>query len=234
MVSLDDAGGDRALDTASSQSELSREAPAPNGGVSASEEDAFLQSAPALSPESAARENPSAAGPELPVASIQPPVALLLPGLTDPALLENRLERLEAELAQLRQTAAATTRIAQQPARTQAARPARGLPSMVPNSIRHTWLLFEALAELRAMYWMFLDPRYRLSWTARLVPLVILVLIMTSYYWTPGTMILPLFLGTVFEKLCDLVLAFGLFKLLSYEARRYRETAPDLPPSLRL
>ena len=30
-----------------------------------------------------------------------------------------------------------------------------------------------------------------------------------------------------------LALAYLLFKLLSYEARRYRETAPDLPPGLR-
>ena len=233
MVSPDDAGGDRALDTSSSQSELSQEAPTPNGVVSASEEDAFLPSSPALSPESAARENPSVAGLELPVASVQPPVALLLPSLTDPVLLENRIQRLEAELAQLRIAPPTATRIAQQPAAAKAAPPAHALPSMVPNSIRHTWLLFDALAELRAMYWMFCDPRYRLSWTARLAPVVILALIMTSYYWTPGT-ILPFFIGTVIEKLCDLILAFGLFKLLSFEVRRYRETAPDLPASLRL
>ena len=32
----------------------------------------------------------------------------------------------------------------------------------------------------------------------------------------------------------DLLTLYGLFKILSHEARRYRETAPDLPPSLRL
>jgi hypothetical protein len=30
------------------------------------------------------------------------------------------------------------------------------------------------------------------------------------------------------------VLAFVLFKVLGQEARRYRETSPDLPPNLRL
>ena len=95
---------------------------------------------------------------------------------------------------------------------------------MVPPGVRHTWLLFDALAELRAMYWMFFDPRYHLSWTARLAPLVFVVLIMTSYYWTPGT-ILP-YIGTIIEKLCDLILAYFLYKLLAHESRRYRETAP--------
>ena len=83
------------------------------------------------------------------------------------------------------------------------------------------------------MYWMFFDPRYHLSWAARLAPLGFVALIFTSYYWTPGTS-LPFFVGTVVEKLCDLILAYFLFKLLSYESRRYRETAPDLPHSLRL
>ena len=103
---------------------------------------------------------------------------------------------------------------------------------MVPPGVRRTWILLDALTELRAMYWMFFDPRYRLSWTARLGPLVILGLILTSGFWMPATG-LP-YIGLVIDKLVDLVLAYVLFKLLSYEARRYRETAPDLPPSLRL
>ncbi len=82
------------------------------------------------------------------------------------------------------------------------------------------------------MYWMFCDPRYRLSWTARLAPPIILALIVTSLYWMPAS-VLP-YIGMVIDKLVDLVLAYILFKLLSNEARRYRETAPDLPPSLRL
>jgi hypothetical protein len=32
----------------------------------------------------------------------------------------------------------------------------------------------------------------------------------------------------------QVVVGFLLFKVLAHEARRYRETAPDLPPSLRL
>lgn len=107
-----------------------------------------------------------------------------------------------------------------------------GPSSLVPPGVRRSWALWDAITELRAMYWMFFDPRYRLSWIARLAPPVILAMIATSLYWMPGT-ILP-YVGAVIDKIGDLILAYILFKLLSNEARRYRETAPDLPPSLRL
>jgi len=231
---------------------LPRDATAPDDSVSAEEESAPPQSLPALSQESAGQESFSVGSLEIPVASIQPPVALFLPDSADHTLLENRIQRLEAELVRMRNSATAETRMTRQeapgvvhesggfwsrllgpsgPAKT--TRGTSSLPSMLPPGVRHTWLLLEALAELRAMYWMFFDPRYHLSWAARLAPPVIVALILTSYYWTPGTS-LPFFVGTVVEKLCDLILAYFLFKLLSYESRRYRETAPDLPHSLRL
>ncbi len=231
------------MDNLSSQPELPREATAPDDFVGGRDEPALHQSPPALLPELDGQEPSPVAALEIPIASAPPPVALLLPD-ADHAHLENRLQRLEAELAQMR---GAATRVTDQPAPPAGfwgrllhpSTPARsthspsGLPSMLPGGVRQTWLLFDALAELRAMYWMFFDPRYHLSWTARLAPLLILLLILTSYYWTPGT-ILPFFIGAFIEKMCDLILAYFLFKLLSYEARRYRETAPDLPPSLRL
>jgi hypothetical protein len=231
---------------------LPRDATAPDNLPAAEENGASLQPLPALAPSSQEQESLSVGPSEIPVASLQPPVAVLLPAATDHALLENRIQRLEAELVRMRNTVAAETRIAHQPAAAAAhesggfwsallgsSGPAKatggtsGPSSMVPPSVRHTWLLFDALAELRAMYWMFFDPRYRLSWTARLAPLVFVALIFTSYYWTPGTST-PFFVGTIIEKGCDLILAYFLFKLLTYESRRYRETAPDLPPSMRL
>jgi hypothetical protein len=90
----------------------------------------------------------------------------------------------------------------------------------------------EAAAELRAIFRMFVDPRYRLSWAGRLVPAALVFLFATSWWWVPGTSI-PLF-GTLLNKTVDLSLAYALFKVLGREAQRYRETAPDLPPSLRL
>jgi hypothetical protein len=97
---------------------------------------------------------------------------------------------------------------------------------------RHAWLLAEALAEARAIVRMYLDPRYRLSWVGWLLPLVLLAAFFTSYYWVPFASVTVI--GYLLNKLVDLLLAFVLFKVLTHEARRYRETAPDLPPTLRL
>lgn len=189
---------------------------------------------------------------DLPVASVLPPVAPLL--APPPDLLEDRIRRLEAELSRLRALPASHAAIQTAPQRPAppghfwgdlgkrliapsgpaAAPPPRpeGLAAMVPPAVRRTWVLLDALAEVRAVYCMFFDPRYHLSWLARLAPLVIVGLILTSQFWMPGTAI-P-FVGPVIDKIADLILAFGLYKYLSYEARRYRETAPDLPAGLRL
>ena len=107
-------------------------------------------------------------------------------------------------------------------------------PGPIPPDRRagRAWLVWEALAEARAIIRMFFDPRYRLSRSGRFLPIILVALIATSYYWVPLTSV-PFF-GTLLGKSVDLVLAFVLFKLLGHEARRYRETAPDLPPSLRL
>ena len=94
------------------------------------------------------------------------------------------------------------------------------------------WLLWDTWAEARIIVRMFVDPRYQLPWSARVLPLLLLAAILTSYYWIPGTTI-PL-LGSWLNKAVDLLLAFLLFKWLGHEARRYRQTSPDLPPSLRL
>jgi len=101
-------------------------------------------------------------------------------------------------------------------------------------ALKRPWLIFDAYAEARAMVRMYVDPRYRLTWTTRVVPAVLLALILTSWIWVPLTSILPGFLSTLLVKTVDLVLAFFAYKILSREARRYRETSPDLPPALRL
>jgi hypothetical protein len=101
-----------------------------------------------------------------------------------------------------------------------------------PGPPRRPRAVVELLAELRAMYRMFVDPRYRLSLAGKAVPAVLLVALWTSWWWVPGTSIF--FIGTILNKVVDLALAFVLFKVLAGEARRYRQTAPDLPPSLRL
>jgi hypothetical protein len=85
---------------------------------------------------------------------------------------------------------------------------------------RPPWLLLEIYEEFRAIYWMFLDPGYRLSWTGRIAPLAILFVLFSSW----------LFLGSfpwsVIDKVLSLVLIVVLYKVLSREARRYRQMAP--------
>lgn len=97
------------------------------------------------------------------------------------------------------------------------------------NPNRPAWWL-ETLAEMRAMQRMFVDPRYTMSWIGRIVPVVLMLLFVFPYYWVPGAT----FLGWLIERPGQLLVAYFLIRTLQWEARRYRETAPDLPPSLRL
>jgi hypothetical protein len=100
-----------------------------------------------------------------------------------------------------------------------------------PRGPRH-WLLFEAINDARVILRMFVDPRYRMTWPGRVLPLVLLALFVTSKIWLPLTS-LPLF-GELIDKTFDLLLGFFLFKVVSREARRYRQMSPDLPRTLRL
>ncbi len=114
--------------------------------------------------------------------------------------------------------------------------PAQPQPAAPP--LRRPWVLFDVYAELRALLRMYLDPRFRLTWSARVVPAVLVAAIATSWLWLPGTTLLDkLSIGiasTLYVKAVDLLLAFVLFKVLHREVTRYRNTSPDLPPSLRL
>ncbi len=109
------------------------------------------------------------------------------------------------------------------------------VPGTAPSVNRSSllWLLWDTWAEARAIVRMFLDPRYHLPWSARVLPLVILAAILTSRFWVPGAAI-PYLGDWLLVKMVDLLLAFLLFKWLGHEARRYRQTSPDLPANLRL
>ena len=99
-------------------------------------------------------------------------------------------------------------------------------------SPRRPWLLFDAYVEARAMVRMYFDPRYRLSWYARLTPLALIGAMVTSWLWlmlVPGFALLPTFVATLLVKAVDLVLAFAAYKVLSREAHRYLETAIGPP-----
>jgi hypothetical protein len=153
-----------------------------------------------------------------PVATIVPPTAPITTAPADPA---------SSFLFNVGKQMLSTTPLA---AVTQPTHPAQ--ESTFAAGMRWTWFFFDAYAELRAIFRMFVDPRYPMSWTSRLVPIALALLLLTSGYWAPGAAIPGI--GTLIDKLIDLPLAFLFFKVLSHEARRYRQTSPDLPLGLRL
>jgi len=104
--------------------------------------------------------------------------------------------------------------------------PAPSEPEPASTSpVRHEWLLIDAYEEAWSIWLMYFDRRYRphLSWSARIAPLVLLFAILTSWVWVPGTMLLWFPLALVVDILVNLLLAYFLYKVLSREARRYRE-----------
>lgn len=90
----------------------------------------------------------------------------------------------------------------------------------------------DAVAELRASYLMFVDPRYNLTWLGRFAPLALLAMFFFPWVWVPFAWLTGI--GWIFEKIGQLVVGWVFFKVVVHEARRYRATAPDLPASLRL
>lgn len=94
------------------------------------------------------------------------------------------------------------------------------------------WFFNEIVPELRAMSCMFFDPRYRLGAWNKALPAAIFLLIILSGYWVPFSS-LPV-VGSLIDSIIMLGLGYFLIKILSAEARRYRQLAPGLPKSLRL
>lgn len=100
------------------------------------------------------------------------------------------------------------------------------------NGSRTKWFLIEVYAEVRTIVRMYLDRRYHMTWAGLVIPPILIIAIVTSWYWLPGTS-LP-FLGTLIDKTIDLMLAFLALKIVSREAHRYREAIAQehlLPPA---
>jgi hypothetical protein len=198
-----------------------------------------------------------------PVAQPAPPVATVVPAATSPHL-EERIRKLESLLSQVHDLQAIEERVAARvanqvqttltvpvPVRVENTGPSmlgsaralfeagsRLLP-LLPHGVApggtRGWLVWELIAEARAMVCMYLDPRYRLPWSGYFLPPVLFVAYLFSFYWLPFTSLLAkLNLAWALTVPVDLLLLYVMFKILGHEARRYRQTAPDLPPSLRL
>ncbi len=105
-------------------------------------------------------------------------------------------------------------------------------PSFASES-KSPWFLFDALNELITYKYMYGDPRYRLTWTGRVIPIVLVVLILVPWDSLPPISLvakISAFLAASLAKLLELFFAFLLFKVLNREARRYRTLVPQYPP----
>jgi hypothetical protein len=100
------------------------------------------------------------------------------------------------------------------------------LPAAVPTA-KPSWLLTDTFGEGRAIVRMFFDPRFRVARSVEILSLGLIVLILTSWYWLPGTTLMPALVSSILVKAVDLILAFVLYKILSREARRYRAAFPE-------
>jgi hypothetical protein len=83
-------------------------------------------------------------------------------------------------------------------------------------------LLFNILIDARLMLLMFFDKRFTLAWTTHLAVWVIIPAILTSGWWFPAAYF-P-YLGTFLDKFFDLLLGFCVYRAVSRDLRRYRET----------
>ena len=186
---------------------------------------------PAASPPEAAPNGPAAEALEYRVRRLEDAVA----GLQDTREMEDRIvERVARRIGRnamqvVPDSASAIVDAGRRllPKAIEAARLPEREPAPAPktSAVRPEWLLIDAYEEARAMFHMFFDQRYRpnLTWTARIVPPLLLIAILTSWLWVPGTGILFASIATVLDKLVDIFLAYFLYKVLSREARRYRE-----------
>jgi hypothetical protein len=183
------------------------------------------------------------------------PEALLIP-------LEERIRKLELALAELQNTSDLESRVAARVSNqiAQELAPGGGASSKAslvelgkrllgvmsppaprtlgprPDGKRPGWLVLELWAEARAIFRMYVDPRYRMTWVGRVVPVVLVIaFIFASYCVALIPLIGPFLVKIPFlVEAVQLLMAFVLFKVLSHEARRFRQTSPDIPSSLRL
>ena len=165
----------------------------------------------------------------------QPGVWTEADGTPTPPLvtIHNRLRRLEEAVSALQDTAPdeqhLTARILNRLHEEAATNGSHGLVpafsySMVPGvaeaADRATggiWGRIAALNEFRLMVAMYFDPRYRLSRLAQFGVPMIVALVVLNFFFVGG---MPM-IGFLIERLALVVLAVGLYKILSWEAARY-------------
>jgi hypothetical protein len=145
-------------------------------------------------------------------------------GEPDPLLasLEQRVQRLEEAVTALQErkpVEVPQVKAGPPPLEDRPPPPRPDHPPTASALPRTPWLLIDIIGEARCMVRMFFDIHYRVAWYTRIAVVLVLIMILVSNLWLGWV---PL-LGFILVKVWDLVLAFLAYKILSREARRYRE-----------
>jgi hypothetical protein len=159
--------------------------------------------------------------------------------------LTERLHNLEGEVAELRHTMSDLAEIVvgdikeRRDAVIAVSAPDSEIPipaSFVPGgqltlnavqSLRRPWLLLDLLRELGAAFRMYMDPRYRVRRSTKLLVPMILVAFIVNYLFLNFALTVPV-ISEVFERLIDIILAVLLYKALSREVARYRQVLAQM------
>jgi hypothetical protein len=152
--------------------------------------------------------------------------------LQDTQALEDRLvervsDRLQSKVAiEAERLSAAERRTAATAVMAAAGKAYRAVVPLGAAPGQHaSFLVIDLFVEAVAIFRMFFDFTYKVAWSTRILVVVLLLAILTSHWWLPGTQID--IIGRYLDKLVDLVLAFILYKALSREAQRYLQTRPS-------
>jgi hypothetical protein len=155
--------------------------------------------------------------------------------------VEERLRRLEGEVAELRHTMSDLAEIVvgdikerrEVAAAVSAPVPEVPIPaSLVPggettlavvNAARRPWMLVDLLKETGAVFHMYMDPRYRVRRSTQLLVPVVLGLMIANYFVFYGLLPDIPVVTPIFQHLAVMVLAVLLYKVLSREVARYRQ-----------
>jgi hypothetical protein len=91
-----------------------------------------------------------------------------------------------------------------------------------------TWILTDIIQEVRTFFVLYFDYRYRVSWAARIIPTITIVLFILG--WVFKSFGADNFVGAFLQHLMNLLLVVITYKTLQREAARYRALFPHLPP----
>jgi hypothetical protein len=94
-------------------------------------------------------------------------------------------------------------------------------PSTLRQVAQSSWLAFDMVHELITVGRMLVDPHYHMAWLTRFLVIAFALALVLSAFWFP--LAWNNWLGSILDKLFDLLLAAVLFLALFCETRRYKE-----------